>query len=53
MLAQIRLHHVLSALAIYLSVFMVFGVSQAVTPKPIVFVAPIEGVIDLGLAPFA
>lgn len=52
MLAQIRFHHVLSALAIYLSVFLVFGVCQAVTPKPIVFVAPIEGVIDLGLAPF-
>lgn len=52
MLAQIRLHHVLSVLAIYLSVFMVVGVCQAVMPKPIVFVAPIEGVIDLGLAPF-
>ncbi len=52
MLAQIRFHHVLSALAIYLSVFLVVGVCQAVTPKPIVFVAPIEGVIDLGLAPF-
>ncbi|MGP0593120.1 NfeD family protein [Nitrospira sp. T9] len=52
MLAQIRFHHILSALAVYLSVFLVFGVSQAVTPKPIVFVAPIEGVIDLGLAPF-
>ncbi|WNM62181.1 NfeD family protein [Candidatus Nitrospira neomarina] len=52
MLAHIRLHHVLSMLAIYLSVFMVFGVCQAVMPKPIVFVAPIEGVIDLGLAPF-
>jgi membrane-bound serine protease (ClpP class) len=52
MLAQIRFHHVLSTLAIYVSVFMVFGVSLAVTPKPIVFVAPIEGVIDLGLAPF-
>ncbi|WNM60006.1 NfeD family protein [Candidatus Nitrospira allomarina] len=52
MLAQIRFHHVLSTLVIYVSVFMVFGVSLAVTPKPIVFVAPIEGVIDLGLAPF-
>ena len=52
MLAHIRFHHVLSALAIYLSVFLVVGVCQAVTPKPIVFVAPIEGVIDLGLAPF-
>ncbi|HBP90045.1 MAG TPA: peptidase [Nitrospiraceae bacterium] len=52
MLTQTRLHHFLSALVIYLSVFMLVGVSQAVTPKPIVFVAPIEGVIDLGLAPF-
>lgn len=52
MLAHIRLHHLLSALAIYLSVFMVFSVSRAVTQKPMVFVAPIEGVIDLGLAPF-
>ncbi|MDT3779026.1 NfeD family protein [Nitrospira sp. MA-1] len=52
MLTQTRLHHFLSALVIYLSVFMMVGVSQAVTPKPIVFVAPIEGVIDLGLAPF-
>ncbi|MEO6203176.1 MAG: nodulation protein NfeD [Nitrospirales bacterium] len=50
--AQTRLHHLLSALAIYLSVFIVFGVSQADTQKPVVFVAPIEGVIDLGLAPF-
>lgn len=50
--AQTRLHQLLSALAIYLSVFIVFGVSQADTQKPIVFVAPIEGVIDLGLAPF-
>ncbi|GJL68733.1 MAG: hypothetical protein NPIRA06_13680 [Nitrospirales bacterium] len=52
MLTQTRLHHFLSALVIYLSVFLAVGVSQAVTPKPIVFVAPIEGVIDLGLAPF-
>ena len=52
MRAKIRLHQVFSALAFYLSVFMVFGVSQADTQKPIVFVAPIEGVIDLGLAPF-
>lgn len=52
MLAHIRLHHLLSALAIYLSVFMVFSVSRAVTQKPMVLVAPIEGVIDLGLAPF-
>lgn len=52
MLAQIRLHHLLSVLVLYLSVFMVYGVTQADTQKPIVFVAPIEGVIDLGLAPF-
>lgn len=52
MSAQTRSHHLLSALAIYLSVFIVFSVSQADTQKPIVFVAPIEGVIDLGLAPF-
>ncbi|MEO8324802.1 MAG: ATP-dependent Clp protease proteolytic subunit, partial [Nitrospirota bacterium] len=52
MLAKTRLHHLLSALAIYLSVFIVFGVSQADTQKSIVFVVPIEGVIDLGLAPF-
>ncbi|MCA9454956.1 MAG: ATP-dependent Clp protease proteolytic subunit, partial [Nitrospira sp.] len=52
MRAEIRLHQVFSALAIFLSVFMVFVVSQADTEKPVVFVAPIEGVIDLGLAPF-
>lgn len=52
MRAEIRLHQVFSALAIFLSVFMVFVVSQADTQKPVVFVAPIEGVIDLGLAPF-
>ncbi|WP_447962721.1 NfeD family protein [Nitrospira sp. Ecomares 2.1] len=52
MLTQTRLHPFLSALVIYLSVFMLVSVIQAVTPKPIVFVAPIEGVIDLGLAPF-
>ncbi len=50
--AQTRLHYLLYALLIYLSVFMVFGVSQAGSQKPIVFVASIEGVIDLGLAPF-
>lgn len=50
--AQKRLRHLLSALATYLSVFIVFGVGQAGAQKPIVFVAPIEGVIDLGLAPF-
>ena len=52
MRAEIRLHQVFSALAIFLSVFMVFVVSEADTQKPVVFVAPIEGVIDLGLAPF-
>ena len=52
MRAEIRLHQVFSALAIFLSIFMVFIVSEADTQKPVVFVAPIEGVIDLGLAPF-
>ncbi|MEO8327075.1 MAG: nodulation protein NfeD [Nitrospirota bacterium] len=52
MLSHTRIHHLLSALAIYLSVFIVLGVVHADTPKPVVFVAPIEGVIDLGLAPF-
>jgi membrane-bound serine protease (ClpP class) len=34
------------------SVFIVFANCQARAQKPVVFVAPIEGVIDLGLAPF-
>ncbi len=37
---------------VFLSVFMVFGSGQASDQKSIVFVVPIEGVIDLGLAPF-
>jgi membrane-bound ClpP family serine protease len=34
------------------SVFIVFANCQARAQKPVVFVAPIEGVINLGLAPF-
>ena len=40
-------------MAVLLSAFIIFfGDGQARAQKPIVFVAPIEGVIDLGLAPF-
>jgi len=49
---QKRLHILLLSVAIALSVFILFGDGQARGQKPIVFVAPIEGVIDLGLAPF-
>ncbi|MEJ2230893.1 MAG: NfeD family protein [Nitrospirales bacterium] len=42
----------LLVMALYAPVFLLFGDSRARAQKPIVFVAPIEGVIDLGLAPF-
>jgi membrane-bound serine protease (ClpP class) len=49
---QKQLNILLLGVTIYVSVFIVFGDGQARPQKPIVFVAPIEGVIDLGLAPF-
>lgn len=47
-----KLHIFLLGVAIFLSVFFVFAKTQTRAQQPIVFVAPIEGVIDLGLAPF-
>ncbi|GJL59972.1 MAG: hypothetical protein NPIRA03_28290 [Nitrospirales bacterium] len=38
--------------AVFVTVFFVFTKPQTHAQPPIVFVAPIEGVIDLGLAPF-
>jgi membrane-bound serine protease (ClpP class) len=49
---QKQLKIFLMFVAVYVSVFVVFGSGQARAQKSIVFVAPIEGVIDLGLAPF-
>jgi membrane-bound serine protease (ClpP class) len=49
---QKRLHNLLFGIAVYISVFIIFGDGPARAQKPVVFVAPIEGVIDLGLAPF-
>jgi membrane-bound serine protease (ClpP class) len=49
---QERPYILLLGVTVYLSVFIVFGSVQASAQKSIVFVAPIEGVIDLGLAPF-
>ena len=49
---QKRLHILLFGIAVYVSVFIAFGDCQARAQQPVVFVAPIEGVIDLGLAPF-
>ena len=49
---QKRGHIVLLRMVISLSIFILFGEGQICAQKPVVFVAPIEGVIDLGLAPF-
>jgi membrane-bound serine protease (ClpP class) len=49
---QKRLPILLFGMAVYISVFIVFGDPHLRAQKPVVFVAPIEGVIDLGLAPF-
>ena len=50
---QKRFYILLLAMAVHASVFLLlFGSSRVHAQKPIVFVAPIEGVIDLGLAPF-
>jgi membrane-bound serine protease (ClpP class) len=49
---QKRLHNLLFGIAVYISIFIIFGDGPARAQKPVVFVAPIEGVIDLGLAPF-
>ncbi len=39
-------------IAVFLAVFFVFAKPSTHAQRPLVFVAPIEGVIDLGLAPF-
>ncbi len=49
---QKRFHVLLFGAAVLLSLFIVIGDGQVHAQRPIVFVAPIEGVIDLGLAPF-
>jgi len=49
---QKRGHILLLRMVLSLSVFILFGQDLARAQKPVVFVAPIQGVIDLGLAPF-
>jgi membrane-bound serine protease (ClpP class) len=49
---QIRFHMLIFGVAVLVSLFIVTGDGQVHAQRPIVFVAPIEGVIDLGLAPF-
>ena len=49
---QKRFHMLIFGVAVLVSLIIVIGDGQARAQKPIVFVAPIEGVIDLGLAPF-
>lgn len=49
---QERVNILLVGVAVFVAVFSVFAKSPTRAQQPIVFVAPIEGVIDLGLAPF-